>query len=356
MATSGGAGESGTGGRPLNILISGGAGFIGSHLADLLLARGDVVTVIDDLSTGRRDNLPERHERLRFIEADLAGALRVLGPGEKFDQIYHLAAAVGVQLVMEDPIHTIETNVDLTSAVLHFARDRARPDCPKGIPTLVASTSEVYGKGTKVPFSEEDDVLYGPTTKSRWSYAYSKAIDEHMVLAYHRQHEFPGVVARFFNTVGPRQVGTWGMVIPRFVEAAMAGRDIEVFGDGKQSRCFCHVHDVARVLPKLIETRACHGRVFNVGTDQSVSIVDLAQMVVRITGSKSRIVFKPYDQAYPAGFEDLRERRPDLSRIAQAVGFKPTIPLEQTIRDAMATLAQQASNDRARDAGGGARA
>lgn len=331
--------------KPLNILVSGGAGFIGSHLTDLLLARGDVVTIVDDLSTGRRDNLPERHERLRFIEADLADTLRILGPGEKFDQIYHLAAAVGVQLVMEDPVHTIETNVDGTSAVLHFARTRARPDCPHGIPTLVASTSEVYGKGVKVPFSEEDDVVYGPTTKARWSYAYSKAIDEHLVLAYHHQSKFPGVVARFFNTVGPRQIGTYGMVIPRFVEAAMANRDIEVYGDGKQSRCFCHVKDVANVLPKLVETPACHGRVFNVGTDQSISIIDLANLVIKVTGSKSKVKARAYDEVYPQGFEDLRERRPDLSRIAAAVGFRPTIPLEQTIRDTMATLKQQASND-----------
>lgn len=325
-----------------NILISGGAGFIGSHLAQLLLARGDTVTVIDDLSTGRRENLPDRHERLRFLEADLAGALRILGPGERFDQIYHLAAAVGVQLVMQDPIRTIETNVELTSAVLRFARDRARPDCPRGVPTLIASTSEVYGKATKVPFAEEDDVVYGPTTKARWSYAYSKAIDEHLALAYHRQHEFPAVVARFFNTVGPRQVGSYGMVIPRFIDAALAGRDLEVYGDGGQSRCFCHVKDVVDVLPRLLETPACTGRVFNVGSDIPVTILELARLILSITGSKSKIRMRAYDDAYPHGFEDLRERRPDVSRIAQAVGFRPRIPLEQTIREIVASLDERA--------------
>lgn len=324
--------------RAARVLISGGAGFIGSHLADLLLVRGDEVTVIDDLSTGRRENLPARHERLRFIEADLAGALRILGPGERFDRIYHLAAAVGVQLVMQDPIRTIETNVELTSAVLRFARERAWGEYRQGIPTLVASTSEVYGKSTAVPFSEEGDVVYGPTTKSRWSYAYSKAIDEHLVLAYHRQHGFPGVVTRFFNTVGPRQVGTWGMVIPRFVEAALAGRDLEVYGDGRQSRCFCHVRDVVEVLPRLMDTPACHGRVFNVGTDESVSILELAQAVLRATGSTSRVVFKAYDEAYPAGFEDLRERRPDLSRIREAVGYSPSIGLERTIAETVESI------------------
>ncbi|MEZ6234819.1 MAG: NAD-dependent epimerase/dehydratase family protein [Phycisphaerales bacterium] len=320
-------------GETRHILISGGAGFIGSHLCDLLLSRGDTVTVIDNLSTGRRENLPTRHDRLRFIEADLGAALGALGAGERFDAIYHLAAAVGVELVVRDPIRTIETNVELTSAVLRFARERARPDCPGGIPTLVASTSEVYGKGAKSPFHEEDDVVYGPTSKARWSYAYSKAIDEHLVLAYHRQHAFPGVIARFFNTVGPRQVGTYGMVVPRFVEAALAGRDLEVYGDGRQSRCFCHVADVVSVLPRLLETPGCTGRVFNIGSDRSVTIRELAELVVGLLGSKSAIRSKAYDEAYADGFEDLRERRPDISRINGAVGFTPSIDLERIILD-----------------------
>lgn len=319
--------------RARNILISGGAGFIGSHLADLLLARGDSVTVVDDLSTGRRHNLPERHERLRFIEADLGDMLRVLGPGERFDQIYHLAAAVGVRLVMEDPIRTIETNVELTSAVLRFALERRRDACPSGIPTLIASTSEVYGKGTRVPFGEDDDVVYGPTTMSRWSYAYSKAIDEHLALAYHAKHGLPTVVVRLFNTVGPRQVGTYGMVIPRFIGAALAGRPLEVHGDGSQSRCFCHVSDVVRAMPDLLDRPACLGRVFNLGSDQGVTIRALADLVLRATGSSSPVRLVPYHEAYPAGFEDLRERRPDLARIREAIGFRPTIPLDRIVAE-----------------------
>lgn len=319
--------------RARNILISGGAGFIGSHLADLLLARGDSVTVVDDLSTGRRHNLPERHQRLRFIEADLGDMLRVLGPGERFDQIYHLAAAVGVRLVMENPIRTIETNVELTSAVLRFALERRHDACPSGIPTLIASTSEVYGKGTRVPFGEDDDAVYGPTTMSRWSYAYSKAIDEHLALAYHAKHGLPTVVVRLFNTVGPRQVGTYGMVIPRFIGAALAGRPLEVHGDGSQSRCFCHVSDVVRAMPDLLDRPACLGRVFNLGSDQGVTIRALADLVLRATGSSSPVRLVPYHEAYPAGFEDLRERRPDLARIREAIGFRPTIPLDRIVAE-----------------------
>jgi len=309
-------------------LVSGGAGFIGSHLVEELLARGDRVTVVDNLSTGRRANLPPEMPGVRFIEADLRDALEAFGRGEVFDEIYHLAAAVGVKLVVDDPARAIETNVEQTSAILRFARDRSGP-----VPVLIASSSEVYGKSAKDVFSEDDDVVYGPTTVARWSYAYGKAIDEHLALAYCRDRGVPTVVARFFNTVGPRQVGDYGMVLPRFVGAALHNRPIEVHGDGRQSRCFCDVRDVAAVLPRMLGAQGCRGRVFNIGSDRPVTIRELADMVVRVTGSSSAVRLVPYRDAFGPGFEDLRQRRPDLSRIRGAVGFEPRFTLEQTVRD-----------------------
>ena len=313
------------------MLITGGAGFIGSHLADLLLARGDHVTVVDNLSTGRRQNLPDAHQRLRFIEADLGSALDAFGSGERFDQIYHLAAAVGVRLVMDRPIESIETNVEQTARLLRFATQHAADR--GGAVTLIASSSEVYGKSPKSPFAEDDDVLYGPTTIGRWSYACSKAIDEYLALAYHQQHGLPVVIARFFNTIGPRQVGVYGMVVPRFVAAALDGRDLEVHGDGAQTRCFCDVRDVAEVLPRMLESSACIGRVFNVGRDESISIRDLAERVIATTGSGSGVRLVPYDSAYGPGFEDLSQRQPDVSRLRGAIGFAPRRSLDETIRD-----------------------
>jgi UDP-glucose 4-epimerase len=318
------------------VLVSGGAGFIGSHLTDLLLARGDVVTVVDNLSTGRRANLPATHERLRFIEADLSHALAAFGPGERFEEVYHLAAAVGVTLVIADPIRSIETNIEQTAALLRFALTRGPQGGPA--PTLIASSSEVYGKSTRVPFAEDDDVAYGPTTVARWSYAQTKAIDEYLALAYHARHRLPAVVARFFNTVGPRQLGEYGMVVPRFVAAALAGRPVEVYGDGTQSRCFCDVRDVAGVLPRMLAHPGTRGRVFNVGSDRPISIRELADLVIRTTGSASTVRLVPYSEAYAQGFEDLVLRRPDLSRLRTTVGFEPRIPLEQTIRDVAAAM------------------
>ncbi len=317
---------------PRRVLVTGGAGFIGSHLVDLLTARGDHVTVIDDLSTGRRSNLAgaEKSGRVRFIQADLGRAIEALA-AERFDEIYHLAAAVGVQLVMTEPIRAIETNVEQTARMLRFALTASRSGGPARI--LIASSSEVYGKGTRSPFSEDDDVLYGPTTITRWSYACSKAIDEFLALAHARQHGLPVVVARFFNTVGPRQVGDYGMVLPRFVSAALAGRELEVHGDGTQSRCFCDVRDVSGVLPVLLGDASCAGRVFNIGSDRVISIRELADLVISQTGSKSAVRLVPYAQAFPPGFEDLAMRRPDLSRIRGAVGFEPRIPLDRTVRD-----------------------
>ncbi len=313
------------------VLVTGGAGFIGSHLVERLLTRGDRVTVIDDLSTGRRDNLPDEHPHLRFIEANLADALDALGSGERFDQIYHLAAAVGVRLVMNQTVRSIETNVEQTAALLRFARTHG-PD-GDGAPTLLASSSEVYGKSTRCPFSEDDDTTYGPTTVSRWSYALGKAIDEHLALAHHADGSVPCVVVRLFNTIGPRQIGTYGMVVPRFVQRALAGQPLQVHGDGSQTRCFCDVRDVVPALMKLLDSPRCHGRVFNLGSNTEISICDLADLVIRVTDSPSRVQLVPYDEAYGRGFEDLVRRVPDLSRIRAAIGFEPRIELAQTIAD-----------------------
>ncbi|MBC7835433.1 MAG: GDP-mannose 4,6-dehydratase [Phycisphaerales bacterium] len=313
-------------------LVTGGAGFIGSHLVRLLLARGDRVVVVDDLSTGRRENLAgfdDGSGRLVCVYTDLATALREQGPAAgAFDEVYHLAAAVGVRLVIDEPISSIETNVMQTAALLR--RVLADGACTR---VMIASSSEVYGKADKSPFSEEDDVVYGPTSKSRWSYACSKAIDEYLSQAYFQKHGLPAVVARFFNTVGPRQVGHYGMVLPNFVAAALAGRDIEVYGDGRQTRCFCDVRDVAQALPRLLESSACHGRVFNVGSDVPVSIGALADRVISVLASRSRRVLVAYDRAYGPGFEDLKQRQPDLRRLRSAIGFEPAIGLDQTIRD-----------------------
>jgi UDP-glucose 4-epimerase len=322
--------------RPSRVLVTGGGGFIGSHLSELLLGRGDEVTVIDDFSTGRRENVDvvrrgaPAPERYRVIEGRGSDVLPSLSVGD-FDCIYHLAAAVGVRLVVERPIHTIETNVHETSAVLRFAATGR-------VPILLASTSEVYGKGLRVPMHEDDDVVYGSTSYSRWCYAASKALDEYLALAYHREHGLPAVVVRFFNTVGPRQVGEYGMVLPRFVEAALEGRDLEVHGDGSQTRCFCDVRDVVGALPTMMESGRCVGRVLNVGRDEPISIVELARLVIATLGSRSAVRFVPYEAAFAAGFDDLKTRQPDLTRIREAIGFTPSIPLSKTIVDLAAEV------------------
>ncbi len=307
-------------------LITGGAGFIGSHLAAHLQSQGESVVVIDNFSTGRWSNLEHLDQsRLTVLGGSVTDRLFELR-GNRFQAVYHLAAAVGVRLVIERPIDTIETNVNETSAVLRFAvKDQ--------IPTLIASTSEVYGKSTKTPFSEDDDVMYGPTIFSRWSYACSKAIDEYLALAYFKEYGLPVVIARFFNTVGPRQVGDYGMVLPRFVAAAMTGAPLEVHGDGRQSRCFCDVRDVVPALPRLLTSRTCRGRVFNIGSDRSLTILELAELVKTTLGSDSPIVMTPYEEAFSTGFDDLRRRQPDLTRIRSEIGFSADIPLERTILD-----------------------
>ena len=317
------------------VLVTGGAGFIGSHLVLHLLESGARVTVVDDLSTGALENLHESSARhggdLEVIEHDFAEWADVESVDRRFDEIYHLAAAVGVRLVVEDPIRTIETNIHQTSAALRMA-------LPHRTPLLLASTSEVYGKGVKSPFSEEDDMIYGPTSRSRWSYACSKAIDEYLALANHRDNDLPVCVVRFFNTVGPRQVGTHGMVLPRFIERALSHDPIEVYGDGTQSRCFVDVRDVVPALPRLLADRECHGRIFNIGNDEPVSIGDLARLVRDQLDSRSDIRLVPYGEAYAEGFEDLMVRIPDLSRIRSAIGFESRTSLRDTIRDIASTM------------------
>lgn len=311
------------------ILVTGGAGFIGSHLVERLLARGDAVIVVDDLSTGSEENLEQARAlsgaRLRLIRCTVTEAMGRTDLG-RIDAVHHLAAAVGVRRVMERPVESLETNVMETSAALRIA---SRSGCP----VLLASSSEVYGKAGKLPFAEDDDVVYGPTSVTRWSYGCSKALDEYMGLAAHREHRLPVVVARIFNTVGPRQVGRWGMVLPRFVGAAIAGRPLEVHGDGAQSRCFADVRDVAAGLDGLLEAGGTAGRVFNLGSDRSITIRALAELVVSRLGSGSPIVHVPYATAFGEGFEDLRARQPDLSRVRAEIGFEARIPIERTIDD-----------------------
>ncbi len=319
--------------RARRSLVTGGAGFIGSHLVRELLAAGDLVTVVDDLSTGRRVNLPASHPRVELIESDLALALSGPLATRQFDRIFHLAAAVGVGLIVADPIGSIDTNIEQTAALLRFAHARGGPDGPR---ILIASSSEVYGKSTRLPFREDDDLVFGPTTVSRWSYAMSKAIDEHLALAYHAQHGLRVVVTRFFNTVGPGQIGDYGMVLPRFVERALSNQPLEVHGDGSQSRCFCDVRDVAAVLPVVMDHP---GKVYNVGSESTITILELARRVVAATGSRSEIRVVPYLQAYGPGFEDLAMRRPDVTRLRQATGFAPRFDLDATIADVASWIA-----------------
>lgn len=311
-------------------LITGGAGFIGSHLARRLLDAGNAVTVIDDLSTGRFENIQPFVGRagFRFAIDSITHATVLDRLASEADVIVHLAAAVGVQLIVERPVQTIETNVMGTERVLQAAlRYRAK--------VLIASTSEVYGKGAKIPFSEDDDVLLGATSMSRWGYAASKMVDEFLGLAYHREYALPVVVFRLFNTVGPGQSGRYGMVVPRFVSQALAGDTLTVFGDGSQRRTFCDVRDVIQAITGLAEDPAAVGRVFNVGGHEETSILELAERVIARTASKSPIGFRPYGEAYAPGFEDMQRRVPDVSRIEKLLGWHPAITLDETI-DAVA--------------------
>ncbi len=311
--------------RP-NILVTGGAGFIGSHLVERLLRDGNSVTVIDDLSTGRRENLRvvAGDANLRFIEAKVSAYPALAEEAARAQAIYHLAAAVGVELVVVSPIRTIQTNLHETEAILRAAAE-------KGTPVLLASTSEVYGKSQKPVFSEEDDLLIGPPHLGRWSYACSKLMDEFMAMAYAQERGLPVTVARLFNTVGPRQTGQYGMVLPRFIAAAKTGRPIRVFGDGRQMRCFCYVGDTVEALVRLQRSSAARGQVFNVGTTEEISIAGLAELVKRRVGSDSPIEFVPYADAYAPGFEDVRRRKPQLGKLASVVGFRPQTELARIV-------------------------
>ena len=319
------------------ILVTGGAGFIGSHLVDALLARGDNVTVIDDCSTGSLENLKSAAKNSRFAfhrgsVGDVELMPQLIAGAE---EVFHLAAAVGVDLINTNPIHTIETNINPTETLLKLARTRHSPDRP--IKLFLASTSEVYGKNPKPSWTEEDDLVLGPTSRPRWAYGASKAIDEFLTLAYWRQHRLPSVIARFFNVVGPRQTGRYGMVLPRLVDRALAGQSPVVHDDGQQVRCFAHVADVVRAVLLLMYAPDAVGRVFNVGSDQPVSIRELAQRVIGAVDPKLQIEYQSYTEAYSADFEDVRTRVPDLSRLRATIDFRPRFGLDEIIRDVIAS-------------------
>jgi UDP-glucose 4-epimerase len=304
-------------------LITGGAGFIGSHLADAYLDRGDDVCVIDDLSTGRIENIQhlKGNPRFQYTIDTLHNRPLTAELVDQSDVVFHLAAAVGVKLIVESPVRTIETNVSGTEVVLSIANKKKKK-------VLLASTSEVYGLSTDVPFREDGNLVMGATTKGRWSYACSKAIDEFLALAYWREKKLPTIIVRLFNTVGPRQTGQYGMVIPTFVKQALAGRPITVYGDGKQSRCFGYVGDVVGTLVKLMDSSEAVGNVFNIGSSEEISILELAERVKELTHSDSEIVFVPYDEAYEEGFEDMPRRIPDTTKVRELVGFEPKMTLD----------------------------
>ncbi len=314
-----------------HILITGGCGFIGSHLAEVLLQRGHHVSVIDDLSTGSINNIAplRRHARFEHRIDSVLNRPLMAELIDAADQVYHLAAAVGVRLIVERPVETIETNIRGTEVVLDLASR-------KGKPVLIASSSEVYGKGARIPFAEDDDCVLGPSIRPRWSYACSKLIDEFLALAHHKQRGLPTVVARFFNTVGPRQTGAYGMVIPRMIDAAQTGRPITVHGDGQQTRTFCHVLDTVDAITALMAAPGAVGQVFNVGGEEEITIEALARLVVEVTGSSSEIRFVPYQEVFGEGFEDLRRRVPDTGRLRSLVDWSPQRTLRQIIEDAVA--------------------
>ncbi|MCJ7508659.1 MAG: GDP-mannose 4,6-dehydratase [candidate division Zixibacteria bacterium] len=308
-------------------LITGGAGFIGSHLAEELLKRKDEVSIIDNLSTGKLENVEHLNSNPKFhlvVDTVLNESLmRELI--EKCDMVYHLAAAVGVRFIIEKPVETIETNILGTEMILKLANLYKKK-------VLITSTSEVYGKSTKVPFKEGDDRIYGPTTKSRWSYASSKAVDEFLALAYFQGKKLPTVIARLFNTIGPRQTGRYGMVVPTMVQQALLGHPITVHSDGKQTRSFTYVSDVVEALIRLANHPEAVGQVFNVGSEEEITINALALLIKKMTNSKSKIIHVPYSQAYEKGFEDMRQRVPDIGKIERLIGFKPKVKLQEALQ------------------------
>ena len=329
---------------PSRVLITGGAGFIGSHLAEALLERGDHVTIIDDLSTGRFDNIAHliNHPCFHFAIESIFNEVVMDRLVSECTQIFHLAAAVGVKLIVEHPVHTIETNITGTEAVLKSAlRYRAN--------VLIASTSEVYGKGNSIPFHEDDDVVLGPTIRSRWAYAASKMVDEFLALAYYHEKGLPTTIFRLFNTVGPRQTGQYGMVIPRFVKQAITGQELTVYGDGLQTRCFMHVDDAVQAILALSDTNQAVGQVFNIGSTEEVSILDLAQKILALThGQDNAINMVLYEEAYAEGFDDMRRRVPDISKIKTFTDWEPKRTLQQTLQDIIAHYNNQSTIDDAK--------
>jgi len=308
------------------VLITGGAGFVGSHLADALLERGDEVFVLDNLSTGSIDNIAhlKSEPRFHYTIDTITNEPLLAEMIDTCDTVLHLAAAVGVKLIVEAPVHTIETNVHGTEVVLKHANKKKKL-------VLIASTSEVYGKSTEVPFKEDADLVLGPSEKHRWAYACSKLIDEFLALAYWKERKLPVIIVRLFNTVGPRQTGQYGMVIPNFVRQALAGHPITVFGDGHQSRSFTYVGDVVRAMVALINEPAAIGHVFNIGHGAEISINELAEKVKALTSSPSEIVHIPYDRAYESGFEDMPRRVPDITKLQSLIGFRPTVELDEIL-------------------------
>ena len=326
----------------MKYLVTGGAGFIGSHLCEHLLSGGDDVLVLDDLSTGRYENIAQLDDggtRFRFVLGSVNDADIVAECIRQCDAVFHLASAVGVRLIIDQPVRTIETIVGGTDVILCACARHRRP-------VLLTSTSEIYGKSDKVPFREGDDRVMGPTTQRRWSYACSKAIDEFLALAHWTEYRLPVVIVRLFNTVGPRQTGQYGMVVPRFVQQGLAGEPITVYGDGKQTRSFAHVRDVVAALPRLLQLPAARGQIYNLGNDEEVTILELAERVKSITGSRSEIVFVPYEEAYVQGFDDMRRRVPDLTKVADAIGYRPRTTLDGILKDVVDYgKAQQGKSD-----------
>jgi len=310
----------------MKYLITGGAGFIGSHLAEKLIARGDQVVIFDNLSTGSASNLSSIKEKIKFEEGDILDKDVIDKLVSESDYVVHLAAALGVFNIVNKPLESLKTNLQGSEIVLE-ACDKYRK------PVLVASTSEIYGKNDKVPLNEEDDRIIGHPLKSRWSYSEAKAVDESLAYFYYLENKLPIRIVRFFNTVGPRQVGHYGMVVPRFVSAALKNELLSVYGSGNQIRCFCHVADAVRGLLLVMDSDKAVGEVFNVGNNQQISIMELAKTVIEITGSKSNIEKIAYEKAYPQGFEDMQRRVPDISKIKQVLGWAPEINLDQIIKD-----------------------
>lgn len=311
----------------MNILITGGAGFIGSHLAEKLLTEGHVVTIIDDLSTGRLENIEHLKSNKNFtcVIGSILDKAILEGLVSKAQQVYHLAAAVGVKYIIENPLSSLRTNIIGTENVLDLAN---KYKCK----VLITSTSEIYGKSEKVPFSEDDDRLLGSTYISRWGYSCSKAVDEFLALAFYREKKLPLIIVRCFNTVGPRQTGQYGMVVPKFVKSALLGQPLVIYGDGKQSRCFADVADVTDAFTKLMKDPKCEGEIFNVGNNEEITIVELAEKIKKMTNSKSKIEFMAYEDAFEEGFEDMRRRMPDLAKLEKFIGYKPKYNLDTIIK------------------------